>query len=76
MLIDCDTCVARDHACSECVIGVLLRRPAMAAPVELDTEEEAAFGSLARAGLVPPLRLVPIMPAGSPGITGAAQEIA
>jgi hypothetical protein len=56
MLIDCDTCVARDVACGECVIGVLMRSPAV--PLELDDDEQAAIGSLARAGLVPPLRLV------------------
>lgn len=56
MLIDCDTCVAREHACGQCVIGVLLRSPAV--PVDLDPDERAAIGSLAQAGLVPPLRLV------------------
>jgi hypothetical protein len=67
MLIDCDTCAARDYACGECVIGVLLRAPAVpsapassaaSVPVELDDAEQAAIGSLAGAGLVPPLRLV------------------
>lgn len=57
MLIDCETCVARDHACGDCVITVLLGT-APPAPVDLDEEERAAIGSLARAGLVPPLRLV------------------
>jgi hypothetical protein len=61
MLIDCDTCVARDIACDECVVAVLLRSPAQAEPqpVELDADEQAAIGSLAYVGLVPPLRLVP-----------------
>ena len=80
MLIDCDTCVARDIACDECVVAVLLRSPAQdthrrsretgratrpGAPVpsgesvELDPDEQAAIGSLAYVGLVPPLRLVP-----------------
>lgn len=48
MLIDCDTCVAREHACGQCVIGVLLRSPAV--PVDLDPDEQAAMGSLAQAG--------------------------
>jgi hypothetical protein len=56
MLIDCDTCVGRGHACPDCVITVLLG--AAPAPVELDDTEQAAIGSLAQAGLVPPLRLV------------------
>jgi hypothetical protein len=63
MLIDCETCVARDKACGDCVINVLLRSRAQntstsSAPVELDADEEAAIGHLAAAGLVPPLRLV------------------
>jgi hypothetical protein len=65
MLIDCDTCVARDIACDECVVAVLLRSPAQPGtdeapePVELDADEHAALGTLAYVGLVPPLRLVP-----------------
>jgi hypothetical protein len=57
MLIDCDTCIARDYACRDCVVTVLL--DGARAPVDLDDEEQAAIGSLAAAGLVPPLRLVP-----------------
>jgi hypothetical protein len=55
VLIDCDTCVARGIGCSDCVITVLLNTPR---PVELDDATEAAFVTLADAGLVPPLRLV------------------
>lgn len=61
MLIDCDTCVVRGAACSECVIAVLLQRPPTGTPVDLDAEEAAAFDSLADAGMVPPLRLVPVV---------------
>lgn len=61
MLIDCDTCVARDIACGDCVMTVLLGMPS--APVDLDEDERAAIGSLADAGLVPPLRLVRDRPA-------------
>jgi hypothetical protein len=56
MLIDCDTCVARDLACRDCVVSVLLDRPPI--PVELDDAEQAAIERLSSAGLVPPLRLV------------------
>lgn len=56
MLIDCDTCAGRGHACGDCVVAVLLGGPP--APIELDEDERAAIGSLADAGLVPPLRLV------------------
>lgn len=66
MLIDCETCIARDHACRDCVITVLLG--AQPAPVDLDEDERAAIGSLAEAGLVPPLRLVPSRTARNRGI--------
>jgi hypothetical protein len=55
VLIDCETCVARDLACRDCVVTFLLDRPPI--PVELDDDEQAAIGSLVRVGLVPPLRL-------------------
>jgi hypothetical protein len=58
MLIDCDTCTVRGQACRDCVITVLLDGPP--AGVELDDDEHAAIGTLARAGLLPPLRLVPV----------------
>ncbi len=74
MLIDCDTCVARSVACGECVIGVLLRSPAV--PVALDADEQAAIGSLARAGLVPPLRLVQGVSSVSVDSPGNVQGIA
>jgi hypothetical protein len=60
MLIDCQTCIAPKEACSDCVVAVLLRRPPDAF-ADLDDEECAALGSLADAGLVPPLRLVPLL---------------
>ena len=66
MLIDCDTCVARDIACGDCVMTVLLGAPS--ARVDLDDEERAAIGSLAEAGLVPPLRLVRGQPSVERGI--------
>jgi len=66
MLIDCDTCVARDIACGDCVMTVLLGAPSTR--VELDDEERAAIGSLAEAGLVPPLRLVRSQPPAERGI--------
>ena len=60
MLIDCDTCIAPAHACRDCVVTVLLDRAPL--PVDLDEAEQAAMGSLAEVGLVPPLRLVPELP--------------
>jgi hypothetical protein len=59
MLIDCDTCIARDLACRDCVVTVLLQlTPHTDNRVDLDDAERAAIDSLAGAGLVPPLRLV------------------
>jgi hypothetical protein len=57
VLIDCDSCAARDRACSDCVVSALLNPPAGAA-VDLDTDEQRALGALASGGLLPPLRLV------------------
>jgi hypothetical protein len=59
MLIDCDTCAGRHIACDDCVINVLLSRPADR--VNIDDAEQHAFAILADAGLVPPLRLVPMV---------------
>ncbi len=57
MLIDCDRCIVRGHACGDCVVTVLLG--CVPAGVELDDEEGAALAVLADGGLIPPLRLVP-----------------
>lgn len=70
MLIDCESCVARDVACRDCVVTVLLERPPPAIePLDLDDAERAAIGRLANAGLIPPLRLVS-------GLSGNGREIA
>jgi hypothetical protein len=68
MIIDCDSCQVRGAACGDCVIGVLMGRPAAAdeepevpsgAPiVQLDAPEQRALAVLADQGLVPRLRLV------------------
>ena len=57
MLIDCDTCVGRGHACGGCVLSVMLEAPPEG--VELDADERHALAVLADGGLLPPLRLVP-----------------
>lgn len=61
MLIDCDTCSVQGLHCHDCVITVLLSAPPQSGPqhYELDSIEQIALVSLAEAGLVPPLRLVP-----------------
>ena len=54
--IDCDRCAVRGAACSGCVISVLLGPPE---DLDWDETERAALATLARSGLVPPLRMRP-----------------
>jgi hypothetical protein len=69
MKIDCDTCVARGDACSDCVVSFLtipvrsgLRSAdargvdATTTHVEIDAAQVRAIRTLADAGLVAPLR--------------------
>jgi hypothetical protein len=63
MLIDCDACAVRGPACGDCVVPVLLGAPPvqeLPSVIDLDSSEQAAIAVLARCGLVPPLRLVPL----------------
>ena len=60
MLIDCDTCLAKDIACEDCVVTVLFGEGLLSDRVlDLDQDEAEALAALADAGLVPQLRLVP-----------------
>ncbi|MBA3523622.1 MAG: hypothetical protein H0T85_03530 [Geodermatophilaceae bacterium] len=71
MIIDCDDCAMRDLACGDCVVTVLLgSAPAQDAPVEFDVTEQRAMASLAGAGLIPPLRMVPLT---TPRFRGSAR---
>jgi hypothetical protein len=73
MLIDCDTCAARDIACGDCVVAVLLGP--RTGGIELDSAEQSALSAFASGGLLPPLRLVPTYPpAGSADGTAAEPE--
>lgn len=57
MIIDCNRCeMQATTACEECIVPVLLHQ--MSGPFELGRSEAEAFGNLADAGLVAPLRLV------------------
>jgi hypothetical protein len=56
MIVDCDRCVVRGHACQECVITVLLGAPP--GGLELDGTDRRALDTLAAAGMVPRLQLV------------------
>jgi hypothetical protein len=69
MLIDCDSCVVKGLACGDCVVSVMFGSPPTG--VELDDEERRALGVLADAGLLPRLRLVTPVQAGTdPPIRG------
>jgi hypothetical protein len=66
MIIDCETCLARDQGvCGDCVVSFLLHEGAL----ELGEDEAEALEILALEGLVPQLRL--IRPP-SPGLDTAA----
>ena len=58
MTIDCNDCALQHtDACDDCVVMFIL---AESDRVDVDEEEASALGHLADAGLVPPLRLVPV----------------
>jgi len=68
LIIDCDRCQVRGHACSDCVVTCVLGGPPD--PMHLDDDEVHALGALAGLGLVPPLRLVTAVESGQPGLDG------
>jgi len=63
MLIECDRCVMRDIACSDCVVTVLLSMPGPDG--ELADAEQRALKVLADARMIPPLRLRAALPRAS-----------
>ena len=63
MLIECDRCVMRDIACSDCVVTVLLSAPEPGE--ELGEAERRALKVLADARMIPPLRLRADLPRAS-----------
>ncbi len=68
MIIDCDTCRVRGPACGDCVVTVIL-----GPPTSLDPEECRALSVLAASGMVPPLRMVPVM--GRVPVGGRPREV-
>lgn len=60
MLIECRTC-AMQHSehCADCVVSVLLEPSPRHASVIVDADEERALRELARAGLIPEIRMQP-----------------
>ncbi|HEY2306963.1 MAG TPA: hypothetical protein VGI05_13880 [Streptosporangiaceae bacterium] len=63
MLIECDRCVMRDIACSDCVVTVLLATPEPDGG--LGEAERRALKVLADARMIPPLRLRADLPKAS-----------
>ncbi|HEV7973644.1 hypothetical protein [Amycolatopsis sp.] len=59
ILVDCDRCEVRGDACTDCVISVLFGAPPVA---EWDVDEQRAIDALIAGGLVPGLRLLPMVP--------------
>ena len=63
VLIDCDDCAVRDLQCGDCVMTVLLGASGFGTQSahEVDAGEARALDALAASGLVPRLRLVPLL---------------
>ena len=60
MLIDCDSCTMQHtDYCSECVVGALLEPSPRRTGVVVDADEERALRELARAGLIPEIKMRP-----------------
>jgi hypothetical protein len=55
MLINCETCLARDIACDDCVVNLIFHEGLL----DLAEDEAEAIANLSEAGLIPQLRLVP-----------------
>ncbi|MFZ2228662.1 MAG: hypothetical protein WA090_04485 [Candidatus Nanopelagicaceae bacterium] len=60
MLIDCDTCLMRDIACSDCVVSTLLATPGADLP-EVSPATAAAIELLSSRGIVPPMRFLRVV---------------
>ena len=58
MIIDCASCAMQHtQACDDCIVTALID----GGPLTLDAGESAALEHLADAGLVAPIRLVPLV---------------
>ncbi|MBT8214027.1 MAG: hypothetical protein KJP12_02305 [Acidimicrobiia bacterium] len=58
MVIDCASCAMQHtQACDDCIVTVLID----GGPLTLDSGESVALENLADAGLVAPIRLVPLV---------------
>lgn len=60
MIIDCDACAMQGTShCRDCVVTALLEPAPQEGAVVIDATEERALRELARAGLVPEIRMRP-----------------
>lgn len=57
MLINCDTCIMRDIACSDCVVSTLLATPGVDLP-EVSQATAEAIELLASRGILRPMRFL------------------
>lgn len=58
MLIQCSSCAMQHTAhCDDCVVRALLEPSVRRSGVVVDAEEERALRELARAGLIPEIRM-------------------
>ncbi|MEI8056617.1 MAG: hypothetical protein WCI29_04370 [Actinomycetes bacterium] len=72
MIIDCDTCIVRGPACSDCVVTFVLGPPGWIQG-GFEGAELTALAVLAGSGLVPPLRLVTSLSAAAAPLGTAAR---
>jgi hypothetical protein len=60
MLIECSSCTMQHTAhCDDCVVRVLLEPSPRQGAVVVDADEERALRELAKAGLIPEIRMRP-----------------
>jgi len=60
MLIDCSSCAMQHTAhCDECVVRVLMEPTPRKQAMVVDADEERALRELAKAGLIPEIRMRP-----------------
>lgn len=58
MLIQCSSCTMQHTVhCDDCVVRVILEPTARKSGVVVDADEERALRELARAGLIPEIRM-------------------
>ncbi|MDP1711529.1 MAG: hypothetical protein Q8K86_03610 [Candidatus Nanopelagicaceae bacterium] len=60
MLINCDTCIMRDIACSDCVVSTLLTTPGVDLP-EVSQATAEAIELLSSRGIVRPMRFLRVV---------------